>query len=166
MSGQQKNNKPAKYSEKLKDPRWQKLRLKVFERDDWTCQLCFDKESQLKVHHKYYLQGKEPWDYPLEAFTTLCEKCHTEEYENRPEAEHVLLRALKEKFTPCASLAEGVSRMELLHSHDLVASSYAWALGIPEIQRRLLDRYLASTNQNAREPKNSRLHTDVAGHTP
>ena len=168
MNGQHKNNKPAKYSDKLKDPRWQKLRLKVFERDDWACQICFDKESQLKVHHKYYLQGKEPWDYPLEVFITLCEKCHTEEYENRPEAEHVLLRVLKEKGFFAADvqgLAEGVSRMELLHSHDVVASAYAWALGTPEIQRRLLDRYLASTNQKAREPQNSRPHADVAGQT-
>ena len=30
MNGQPKNNKPTKYSEKLKDPRWQKVRLKVF----------------------------------------------------------------------------------------------------------------------------------------
>ena len=64
MNQQQKNNKQTKYSEKLKDPRWQKVRLKVFECDEWTCQICFDQESQLKVHYKYYLQGK-PLGLPI-----------------------------------------------------------------------------------------------------
>jgi hypothetical protein len=144
MNQQQKNNKQTKYSDKLKDPRWQKVRLKVFERDEWTCQICFGKESQLKVHHKYYIQGKEPWDYSLDALVTLCEKCHAEEWENRPEAEHALMRALKEKGFFAAdvqSLADGLGKMELLHSHEVVASAYEWTLETPEIQRWLLDKY-------------------------
>jgi len=52
MNQQQKNNKQIKYSDKLKDPRWQKVRLRVFEGDEWTCQICFDQESQLKAHYK------------------------------------------------------------------------------------------------------------------
>jgi hypothetical protein len=36
-----------KYSDKLKDPRWQKKRLEVFERDGWCCQCCGDSESPL-----------------------------------------------------------------------------------------------------------------------
>ncbi len=64
------------YVEKLRDPRWQKTRLKVFERDNWTCQACFSDDESLQVHHKYYLRGKEPWDYPMDALQTLCEHCH------------------------------------------------------------------------------------------
>lgn len=141
MKGETRNNKP-KYSDQLKDPRWQKLRLKVFERDEWTCQVCFDTQSQLKVHHKYYLQGKDPWDYPLDAFSTLCEKCHTEEWATCPEAEHALIAALKEKGFFAADiqvLADGVRKMDLLHSHEIVANAYEWALESPEIQRWLLD---------------------------
>lgn len=52
--------KRKKYLEKLKDPRWQKKRLKVFERDEWTCQCCNDTESTLNVHHRYYKHNADP----------------------------------------------------------------------------------------------------------
>lgn len=79
-----------------------------------------------------------------DALVTLCEKCHAEEWENRPEAEHALLRALKEKGFFAAdvqSLADGLGKMALLHSHEVVASAYEWALETPEVQRWLLDKY-------------------------
>ena len=88
----------AEYLEKFKDPRWQKLRLKVFERDEFSCQICYDELSTLHVHHRYYESNKEPWDYPLEALVTLCEDCNSEETENRPEEERALLRALRQQF--------------------------------------------------------------------
>jgi hypothetical protein len=156
MNQQQKNNKETKYSDKLKDPRWQKVRLKVFERDEWTCQICFNKELQLKVHHKYYVQGKEPWDYPPDALVTLCEKCHAEEWENRPEAEHALLRALKEKGFFAADvqeLVEGVQKMQFLQSHEVVAGAYGWALAKPEAQQWLLERYGEYLTQETRGQK-------------
>jgi 5-methylcytosine-specific restriction endonuclease McrA len=64
------------YGLKLKDPRWQKKRLHILERDHWTCQDCLDTESTLEVHHTEYLPNTEPWDYPDELLVTLCEKCH------------------------------------------------------------------------------------------
>ena len=64
------------YKEKLLDPRWQKKRLFILERDNWTCQICKDTETSLHVHHRWYEKNRNPWDYPNEAFTTLCEKCH------------------------------------------------------------------------------------------
>lgn len=66
------------YSNKLKSPHWQKMRLKVIQRDKFTCKLCKDTETTLNVHHKYYEQGKEPWEYPMSALVTLCEHCHKE----------------------------------------------------------------------------------------
>jgi len=65
-----------KYSDKLKDPRWQKLRLKVFDRDNWQCCECGDDCSTLHVHHLTYKHGKEPWEYEESNFKTLCENCH------------------------------------------------------------------------------------------
>jgi hypothetical protein len=65
------------YSEKLRDPRWQKKRLKILERDGFTCQDCGDKDSPLHVHHVYYVKGREPWDYPQFSLRTLCEECHS-----------------------------------------------------------------------------------------
>jgi hypothetical protein len=72
----------ATYSEKLKDPRWQRLRLEVLDRDDFTCQICFDSTTTLSVHHRYYIKGREPWDYPLQLLITLCQPCHEEEGKN------------------------------------------------------------------------------------
>jgi len=63
-----------KYSEKLRDPRWQRKRLEVMERDDFTCSDCGDEKSTLSVHHKQY--HGDPWDAPMWALETLCEKCH------------------------------------------------------------------------------------------
>jgi hypothetical protein len=69
------------YSEKLKDPRWQRLRLEIMKRDDFSCQLCGSKTETLHVHHKYYLIGNDPWVYPDESLVTLCEGCHSQEEE-------------------------------------------------------------------------------------
>lgn len=36
----------SNYAEKLRDPRWQKLRLQVMERDEWMCEICYDHEPR------------------------------------------------------------------------------------------------------------------------
>jgi hypothetical protein len=64
------------YYEKLKDPRWQKRRLEALSAADWRCELCYDNESTLHVHHKAYIKGKEPWDYDADQLAVLCEACH------------------------------------------------------------------------------------------
>jgi len=69
----------SNYSDKLKDPRWQKKRLEIFERDNWTCQKCNDKKSPLAIHHKVYFKGCNPWDYPADVLITLCVSCHDKE---------------------------------------------------------------------------------------
>lgn len=64
------------YIDKLKDPRWQKKRLKVLERYEFRCQFCWDDKTTLHVHHKYYKRGLDPWKYPMKALITVCENCH------------------------------------------------------------------------------------------
>jgi len=64
------------YAEKLKDPRWQKKRLGILERDGWKCMACGDKEKTLNVHHIFYLPKKEPWEIPDGFLITFCEDCH------------------------------------------------------------------------------------------
>jgi hypothetical protein len=83
------------YSEKLRDPRWQKKRLEIFERDNFTCKLCNDTESTLNVHHHYYENNKEPWEYPNESLITLCENCHENETNERKVYENNLLGVLR-----------------------------------------------------------------------
>lgn len=62
------------YSDKLKDPRWQKKRLEVFQRDGWKCVVTGFDRYTLHVHHKRYVGN--PWDSPLEDLETVCEQVH------------------------------------------------------------------------------------------
>ncbi len=65
------------YSENLKDPRWQRKRLEILQRDNFTCQLCKDSETTLHIHHKKYFNKTNPWDYENGFLTTLCHHCHS-----------------------------------------------------------------------------------------
>lgn len=65
------------YAEKLRDSRWQEMRLEVMRRDRFLCQRCFDDtHKMLSVHHTYYTKWTDPWDYPPESLTTVCDDCH------------------------------------------------------------------------------------------
>jgi len=64
------------YSELLKDPRWQKKRLQILQRDKFKCKLCGDEKATLHVHHKEYINGYAPWEYDNKSLITLCEDCH------------------------------------------------------------------------------------------
>lgn len=84
------------YSDKLKDPKWQKVRLQVLERDDWRCRICDIGTKTLHIHHNFYQQNREPWDYPFDSLITLCFECHEREKGYRLVAEDSLLEALRE----------------------------------------------------------------------
>lgn len=67
------------YNEKLRDPRWQKRRLEIMERDNFTCRVCgrgINDGTPLNVHHKKYKKDKEIWEYSNNLLITLCEGCH------------------------------------------------------------------------------------------
>jgi hypothetical protein len=66
----------SKYFEKLKNPRWQKKRLEILERDRWTCTVCGRSDLTLHVHHGYYEGRFDPWDYDNETLHTVCAVCH------------------------------------------------------------------------------------------
>lgn len=88
-------DKRSAYMEKLRDPRWQKMRLEIMQRDDWECKRCKNREQTLNVHHRWYESGKEPWDYPADALVTLCEDCHLDETELRQITEQRLIQVFK-----------------------------------------------------------------------
>ena len=72
-----------KYEDLLKDPRWQKRRLEIMQRDNFTCQHCgngLNDGVPLNVHHIRYRRNLMPWEYDDADLTTLCEKCHKEEH--------------------------------------------------------------------------------------
>jgi hypothetical protein len=113
------------YSEKLKDPRWQKKRLEVFERDEWTCQKCFDGESTLHVHHLTYEKGKDPWDYDIDNFITLCAECHACEFETRSDYEKMLLSLIKSKgflADDVYKIVQGFLKLKIKYTPEVTAS--------------------------------------------
>ena len=89
----------TKYSEKLKDPRWQKLRLTVMNRDGFRCQVCLDDTLPLNVHHLSYKPKVDPWDYDQRDLITLCEYCHKQEHACKSDRLDELLALAKKYLT-------------------------------------------------------------------
>lgn len=67
------------YSEKLKDPRWQKKRLQILDRDEFACKYCGNENLELHVHHLKYFNN--PWDIENKFLVTICVICHKSEHE-------------------------------------------------------------------------------------
>jgi hypothetical protein len=78
------------YWEKLRDPRWQKKRLEIMQRDEFHCVDCGTDLETLNVHHDYYEKNKDPWEYPSESLHTVCETCHETRTTTRAQLDRVL----------------------------------------------------------------------------
>jgi hypothetical protein len=101
------------YSEKLRDPRWQRRRLEVMQRDNWQCRDCKCSHNNLQVHHVRY--SKEPWDIEADFLLTLCDSCH----QNRGEVEQVAKLALDLLFAKLP-----ISQVVALADHLAAFASY------------------------------------------
>ncbi len=62
------------YSNKLKNPKWQKRRLEIMQRDNFECKCCLSTTTELNVHHFNY--SKEPWESEDFELITICNNCH------------------------------------------------------------------------------------------
>ena len=114
------------YSEKLKDPRWQKKRLEILNRDKFRCKRCYDETSTLNVHHLRYEYNKEPWEYDDECLTTLCDECHQYEHDHKEEFGKMLIAALYKKgflSDELRAIACDVEKCEKLPHHPEVLST-------------------------------------------
>ncbi len=86
------------YAERLLDPRWQQLRLRVFDRDGWKCHSCKKEDKTLHAHHvQYHPFAEGPWDYDIESIITLCSDCHSDEHSDLDAAKANLIIALTKK---------------------------------------------------------------------
>ena len=133
---------PNAYSEKLKDPRWQKKRLEVLDRDGWTCQWCFDAESTLHVHHLWYCNG-EPWEVGDAALITLCESCHETEGKSRKNNEDLLLQACKEARVNSSSilnLAIAIHQSKI--QNEVPWDAMCWGIDHKEMREEIYDKYM------------------------
>lgn len=97
----------SNYSELLKDPRWQKKRLEILQRDNWACTVCRNTERTLHVHHTRYLYNKDPWDYDDMHLITLCDSCHSLEEDLKKH--NILYQHAKESNTTCIVLWDGLN---------------------------------------------------------
>lgn len=143
----------AAYAAKLKDPRWQKKRLMILDRDGWECQTCEDTTKTLHVHHKYYLPDHDPWDYPDSALVTLCEECHEIETDFLPDAQARLIQAMKQcgmmRFQ-FAILADVFLRLANNDPHpDMGAAIYSLLVDPKEVQK-MIDKLHWSRAENKR----------------
>lgn len=103
-------SKPT-YSELLTDPRWQKKRLQILERDAFTCRDCGDAKNTLHVHHCYYAKGA-PWETEDLCLLTLCESCH----EKRGELEWDAKKMLAQITSRLGNTEDDESLKELVDS--------------------------------------------------
>jgi hypothetical protein len=146
------------YSEKLKDPRWQKMRLQVFERDEFCCKRCGDNESPLAVHHLSYIANREPWEYPLENLITLCESCHQYDYEMRGDYEKQLLSIIKSKgfmADDIYCIVSGFLKLQTSYPPEVTASIIEFALS--DVFQDISNLFFADLNkkmEKRREGKN------------
>ena len=65
------------YREYLKSDEWKRKRYVVLKRDNWTCQYCGKKATQ--VHHLKYAKyqiGKEP----IKWLVSVCGSCHKDQH--------------------------------------------------------------------------------------
>lgn len=102
---------PRAYSEKVRDPRWQRRRLEVLQRDGWMCRNCGATTKTLEVHHLMYWSRLEMWDVDSVFLETLCTDCHWDKTSKKTEHSlamdaHDLIAAVVRKEGPA-----GVRRM-------------------------------------------------------
>ncbi len=104
------------YKEKLLDPRWQKKRLEILSRDEFTCQSCLDKTKTLHVHHVDYLPKTEPWEYDNAYLITLCEDCHKDIKDYRPQLESNIISEIRLKLK---TVSEIETAYNVLQEYDV-----------------------------------------------
>ena len=71
------NNRTKRYRAYLKTDAWRRKRYVVLKRDNWTCQYCGTKATE--VHHLKYAKyniGKEP----IKWLVSICAPCHRKQH--------------------------------------------------------------------------------------
>ena len=138
---------------KYDDPRWQRKRLEIMQRDGFACVSCGDSSSTLHVHHKRY-QG-ELWESPSDDLQTLCETCHSA-IGPHPKGGIWWRRASGEMADPatyrylhishCPKCRRASLRRRL---SELRCASCSWSLTIPAGTRRVFPEGSASISEDS-----------------
>jgi 5-methylcytosine-specific restriction endonuclease McrA len=97
MTMSKRNTSTSAFFAKYKHPNWQKKRLEVMEKADFECENCGDKDATLNVHHRFYVSGRDPWEYDVDELVCLCEDCH--KYQHTKDER---LKASLNKYKTCS----------------------------------------------------------------
>ena len=95
------------FKEQYKHPSWQKKRLEALSAASFTCQRCFDSDSQLHVHHKRYVHGRMIWDYGTEELEVLCDQCHSSAHDDKEVLQRIQGRICSEGLHEITSVLSG-----------------------------------------------------------
>ena len=71
------------YEEQLLTPEWKEKRQRVIDHYWGYCFHCGTSKN-LQVHHKFYIEGRMAWEYPMSALIPLCADCHALEHGKAP----------------------------------------------------------------------------------
>lgn len=130
-----KNNN---YSEKLKNPKWQKKRLEVLNLRGFKCELCSCETKELHVHHRFYLKGREVWEYDNDVFQVLCCDCHTKEHENKNAVTEKIIEVIPDKYKRLISLLEKLNEIDARNT-DFIETIFSSVLESDDYDSFFLD---------------------------
>jgi hypothetical protein len=141
------------YQKKLLDPKWQKKRLEILNRDKWVCRMCCDGKNTLQVHHKYYIGGKNPWEYDDHILVTLCSECHEHETEQAKQGDVVMMSLKMSNFflSEAITIVQSLSFTEPVYNSEVHAAALSWALQDNEMQQIISDRYFEHLEKKSAE---------------
>lgn len=98
------------YAEKLKSPKWQKKRLEILNLRGFKCELCNNEEKELHVHHRFYLKGRQPWQYDNDIFQVLCSDCHEKQHK---EPNAIIKEVIPKKYEKLIRLIEAIELFDI-----------------------------------------------------
>jgi hypothetical protein len=75
-------SKKTEFWKHYEHPLWQKKRAEILARDGYKCVCCGGTETQLHIHHLYYVSARKPWEYPLWSLSARCKDCHKAAHED------------------------------------------------------------------------------------
>jgi len=128
----------TEYSEFINHPLWRKKREDVFRFYGKKCSKCGSTKFP-HVHHKTYARGKMPWEYPIENFIVLCERCHkaSHGYEYTRNQCNVCGKEISEKFKLC------------IDCHNKIVSK-------KETEKKALERKIKALEETLQQNKSAR----------
>ncbi len=75
--------RPNMATDPYRSSEWAQFRAEVIRLDGGMCRRCGGGGKDgavLQVHHKEYIRGHKPWEYPYELCETVCRGCHASEH--------------------------------------------------------------------------------------